>query len=153
MKNFSTYLLVMFMIMFWVFRIIVAFTFSMAWDFVLKPLDMNFEVVLLFVAFVCIVLTIKRSTFGALVYVIGYCLYFGANLYQMFTGGITTSMYLDALVSIFGVLLPIFVLADLMVDRSAKNNPSDKKTDWFYKGKQYDRVFDERADRNEYKLR
>ena len=31
-------------------------------------------------------------------------------------------------------------------------NPKDKKTDWFYKNEQFDRKFDERADRNEYKF-
>ena len=48
MKNLTTYLFVMFMIMFWVFRIIVAVCFNLGVDFVSTPMDLNFEVILLF---------------------------------------------------------------------------------------------------------
>ena len=32
-----------------------------------------------------------------------------------------------------------------------KNNPKDKKTDWFYDNEQFDRKLDERADKNNYR--
>ena len=37
-----------------------------------------------------------------------------------------------------------------LLDRD-KNNPKDKKTDWFYTNEQYDRQLDERADKNNYR--
>ena len=58
----------------------------------------------------------------------------------------------EVLVSAIGVLLPLMVLIDTLADKSRKLNPVDKKTDWFYKSEQFDRKFDERADRNEYKF-
>ena len=48
MKNLTTYLFVMFMIMFWVFRIIVAVCFNLGINFIVTPMDLNFEVILLF---------------------------------------------------------------------------------------------------------
>ena len=39
----------------------------------------------------------------------------------------------------------------MLLDKNRVNNPKDKKTDWFYKGEQYDRQLDERADKNNYR--
>ena len=50
MKNLSSWLIVMFMIMFWAFRIIVALNGSMGTEFMVKPYDNTVEIVLLFVA-------------------------------------------------------------------------------------------------------
>ena len=47
MKNLMSYLLVMFMILFWGFRIMVAVNASLDSDFVVKPTDFTMEVVLL----------------------------------------------------------------------------------------------------------
>ena len=51
MKNFTTYLFVIFMAMFWIFRIIVAFCYNLGVDFVTTPIDFNFEIVLLLLHF------------------------------------------------------------------------------------------------------
>ena len=40
----------------------------------------------------------------------------------------------------------------VLLDKNRKAHPVDKKTDWFYKNEKFDRQFDERADRNEYKF-
>ena len=53
--------------------------------------------------------------------------------------------------SILGLLLPLAVLIDLMLDKNRKENPKDKKTDWFYKNEQFDRKLDDRADKNNYR--
>ena len=61
MKNFSTWILLMFMVMFWVFRVIVALTAQLKMDFGgIEPLNMQMEVILLFVVLLCIVLVVKR---------------------------------------------------------------------------------------------
>ena len=41
---------------------------------------------------------------------------------------------------------------NVLLDKNRKAHPVDKKTVWFYKNEQYDRKFDERADRNQYRL-
>ncbi len=155
MKNFTTYLFVMFMAMFWVFRIIVAFCYNIGVEFITVPLDLNLEITLLFLAFICMILIIKRSMLGAIIYFIGYGLYFGTILYNTVTGVTVVSgvyFYTEILFALIGIILPMAILIDMLLDRNRKANPTDKKTDWFYKGKEYDRQFDERADRNEYKF-
>lgn len=155
MKNLSTYLFVMFMIMFWVFRIIVAFCDNMGIEFITAPYDFNFEIILLFLTFISMILVIKRSIFGAIIYAIGYWLYFGVtifNLIPVITDAPVMQNYIDLVFSAIGIVLPFLILSDLLLDRNRKEHPKDKKTDWFYKNKDYDRKFDERADRNEYKF-
>ena len=72
MRNLSTGLLVMFMAMFWVFRIIVAFTYELGIDFGgITPLNTNLEIILLFVTLLCMVLVVKRKIIGALIYLLG----------------------------------------------------------------------------------
>ena len=44
-------------------------------------------------------------------------------------------------------LYPIKVL----LDKNRKNNPKDKKTDWFYQNEEFDRKLDDRADKNNYR--
>ena len=39
----------------------------------------------------------------------------------------------------------------LLYDKKQEIAPTDKKTDFFYKGDQYDRKYDERADKNNYR--
>ena len=61
MKKMSSWLLTIFIIMFWVFRLIVAFTYNMGINFAIKPLDFNIEMILLFVTFFAILLIVKRK--------------------------------------------------------------------------------------------
>ena len=151
MKNLTTYLFVMFMIMFWVFRIIVAVCFNLGINFIVTPMDLNFEVILLFLTFISVILVIKRSVLGGIIYLIGNGLYFGASIFNAISQTQGTSDYMNIFISFIGIVLPVLVLFDLLLDKNRKAHPVDKKTDWFYKNKDYDRKFDERADRNEYK--
>ena len=155
MKKLSTYLLVMFMGMFWVFRIIVAVLYNLNIEFIIVPHDFIFEVVLLFITLITIILIIKRSIFGAIIYFIAYELYFGTIMLNMISklGDVMTlNISIEFIVTLIGIVLPLSVLIDLLLDKNRKNNPKNKKTDWFYKNKDFDRKFDERADRNEYKF-
>ncbi len=155
MRSMSSYLLLIFMVMFWIFRVIVAFTHAMGIEFAFVPMDMNIEIVLLFVALLCILLVGKRKLLGAIIYVIAYGMYFGVDLYNAIialstnTSGI--SQYASTLSSLIGVAIPLGVLFSLLLDKNRTAHPVDKKTDWFYKNEQFDRQMDERADQNEYK--
>lgn len=158
MKNFSTWMLVMFVVMFWAFRIIVAFTYELRIDFGgIEPINQTMEIILLFVVLVCIILIVKRKMLGALVYLLSYGMYFGTTLVNGFTsmmGDITSvsaGNYLNTFSALIGIILPIAVLLDLLLDKSRKANPKDKKTDWFYNNEKFDRDLDERADKNNYR--
>lgn len=159
MKNLSTWLLAMFMVMFSGFRVIVTITNQQG-----SPLaglvveNLVIEIALIFLTLLCLLFVIKRKLIGALIYAISYGWYYGVGLFNTITGvlvegekiGLNNS--LELLVAGIGVLLPLLVLFDTLVDKGRKINPVDKKTDWFYKNEQFDRKFDERADRNEYKF-
>ena len=150
MKNLTTYLFVMFVIMFWTFRIIVAFCANSEIDFFVKPMDLNFEIILIFLTFVSLILIVKRSMLGGLIYLAGNGLYFGMGIYNTFVNtGINS---IDIIFNFLGIILPILVIFDLLLDHNRKEHPVDKKTDWFYKNKKFDRKLDKRADKNQYKF-
>ena len=158
MKNFSTWILVMFMVMFWILRIIVAISAQFNWDIAgMVPLNQQMEIVLLFVVLICLILVVKRKLVGGLIYLLAYGIYFGvdvANNIQTIIDaieGANVGIYINLFMSIVGIILPIAVLLDLIADKNRKNHPKDKKTDWFYTNEQFDRKLDERADKNNYR--
>lgn len=159
MKNMSTWLLAMFMVMFAGFRVIVTITNQQG-----SPLaglvveNIALEIALIFLTLLCLLLVVKRKMLGAIIYAVSYGWYYGVGLlstiYGILVNGETLGLNnsLEVLVSVIGVVLPLMVLIDTLADKSRKINPVDRKTDWFYKNEQFDRKFDERADRNEYKF-
>ena len=155
MKNFSTWMLVMFMGMVWVFRVIVAVMPEFGTTLGgIAPLNQNLEIILSFVVLVCIVLIVRRKLIGALIYLLAYGMYFGVdviNNIQTVLNGASMETALNVFISIIGIILPIAVLADLLLDKGRKANPKDKKTDWFYNNEQFDRKLDERSDKNNYR--
>ena len=155
MKNFSTWMLVMFMVMFWVFRVIVAVMPEFGTTLGgIAPWNQNLEIILSFVVLVCIVLIVRRKLIGALIYLLAYGMYFGVdviNNIQTVLNGASMETALNVFISIIGIILPIAVLADLLLDKGRKANPKDKKTDWFYNNEQFDRKLDERSDKNNYR--
>ena len=161
MKNFSTWMLVMFMAMFWLLRIVVAVTYEMNIDFGgIEPFNQTMEIILLFVVLVCMILIVKRKIVGALIYLLSYGIYFGGNLLTGLTAFFSNAenvsinqmgMYLNTFVSLIGIIIPVAVLFDLLLDKNRKANPHDKKTDWFYGNEKFDRQMDDRADKNNYR--
>lgn len=159
MKKFSTWMLVMFMILYWILRVVIAVSYDLKWDFAgLVPLNETMEVILLFVVLLCIILVVKRKMLGGLLYLLSYGMYFGTNvidniqnIMNAMTGTVEISQYLNLFMSVIGIILPVAVLFDLLWDRERKENPKDKKTDWFYKNEQFDRQLDDRADKNNYR--
>lgn len=159
MKNLSTWLLAMFMVMFSGLRIILTITNQQG-----NPLggiiieNLALEIGLIFLTLACLVLVIKRKLIGAIIYTVSYLFYYGPGLlntlYGLLVGNNALSIgnSLEILFSAIGVILPLMVLIDTLADKTRKLHPVDKKTDWFYKNEQFDRKFDERADRNEYKF-
>ena len=52
---------------------------------------------------------------------------------------------------LLGIILPLAVLIDLLLDKNRQSHPKDSKTDWFYNNKKYDMEKDERSDKNNYR--
>lgn len=156
MKNLSSWLITIFVMMYWLFRVAVAVTGSMGIDFVVSPIDANVEIALLFIVLICIPFIFKRKLLGAIVYLGAYGWYFGRGLIEnvmKIINNETLSMqtYTEMFFALIGVALPILVVFDILLDKTRTKNPTDKKTDWFYKNEQYDRKLDERADKNNYR--
>ena len=159
MKNFSTWMLVMFMIMFWVFRIIVALGAELNWDLGgIDPLNQQMEIILLFVTLVSLLLVVKRKIIGGLLYLLSYGMYFGIDLVNNAQNLLTAmetqtdvNTYINLFMSLIGMIIPIAVMLDLLMDKGRRNHPKDKKTDWFYDNEEFDRKMDDRADKNNYR--
>lgn len=154
MRTFANWMIAMFMIMYWGFRIVVAYMAANYTEFFVQPIDLTIEIILLFVTVICIVLVFKRNIIGGIIYFISYFGYFGLDLIKaimpVFIGEVVeVSNYMTAFTSFIAIILSFAVLIDLAVDKGRK--PKDKKTDWFYTNKEYDRQLDERADKNNYK--
>ena len=154
MRTFANWMVAFFMIMYWGFRVVVAYEASVYADFFIKPVNLTVEIILLFVTVVCIVLVFKRKLIGAVIYFFSYLAYFGTDLINILKpvfeiGSTEIPNYMGALSSFIGIVLAGAVLLDLSVDKGRK--PKDKKTDWFYTNKEYDRELDERADKNNYR--
>lgn len=156
MKKFSTWLILAMAVIYWILRIIATYTSMMGIDFMIKPLDTNMEITLLFVALLSFVLIAKRTWLGTILYLVAYEGYFGVDIYKNFpnimAGSFSAEEYMNTFFSFIGVVLPLCVLFDLLLDKNRKAHPTDKKTDWFYKNQKFDRQLDERSDKNNYKL-
>ena len=158
MKSLSSWLLVMFMGMFWVFRIVVAFQAQYEQDFGgFIAFNLTIEVILLFLAIICMALVLRRSLIGGIIYLGAYGYYFGGYILincvpSLILGeNISISILQNTMVSAVGLIIALFVFFDLLIARVRRRDPKDKKTDWYFKNDKYDRKYDERADKNEYR--
>ena len=155
MKSLLSYLIIIFVIFFWILRIIVALMGTLEFEFPIKPIDLTFEIIILFITLVAIVLIIKRNILGGLLYFISYLLYFGTStinsVISVIDGTLARTEYVNLLCSIVAIVLSIFALIDVLFNRDRTNTGMNKKTDWFYNNKQFDRQLDERADKNNYR--
>lgn len=156
MKSLSSWLITMFIIMFWILRLIVAITGTLSMDFILKPIDNNIEIILLFVVLALVPFIFKRKIWAAIIYLIAYGYYFGRglieNIMPMINGQVLSAeTYLNMFIALIAIVLPIVAIFDILFDKTRTKNPVNKQTDWFYKNEQYDRKLDERADKNNYR--
>lgn len=157
MKKFSTYLLVMFMVVFWIIRIVITLASELGKDFMgITPINEGFEIAILFATLLCLILIVKRKMLGSLLYLTLHAIYFGGDVAEKLNimaqnEKLTIAQSTDLFFSMIGIILPLAVLIDLLLDKNRKNNPKDKKTDWFYKNEEFDRKLDDRADKNNYR--
>ena len=76
MKKFSTYLLVVFMMLFWVLRIVITLASQLGKSFMgIVPMNETFEIAILFLTLLCVVLIVKRKMIGSLLYLTIHAIY------------------------------------------------------------------------------
>lgn len=155
MKNFSSWLIAMFAIMFWGFRLVGTVLYSIGNEFMFVPSNMTMEIALLFITFICICFMIKRRLLAAVIYLLAHFMYYGPTFITHLMGIIDNTLpmelYMTTLFELFALGLALAALFDVLLDKNRKAHPTDKKTDWFYKNKDYDRKLDDRADKNNYR--
>ena len=155
MKNFSSWLIAMFAFMFWAFRLIGTTLYSIGNEFMFVPTNTAMEVALLFITFICICFMIKRKLLAAVIYIIAHFIYYGPvfaqHFMQLIQNTLPIELYMSTLFELFALGLALAALFDVLLDKNRKAHPTDKKTDWFYKNKDYDRKLDDRADKNNYR--
>ena len=81
MRNFTTWLIVIFGFMFWGFRVVATVAASTGMEFMIKPMDIMVEIPVLFISFMCICFIIKRKILAAVIYLVTHGIYYGCLLY------------------------------------------------------------------------
>ena len=156
MTTLLSYLLTIFAVMFWVFRVVVALFYQLDMDFFATPLNINYEILILFITLPCIALVIKRNIVGAVAYWGIYVAYFGTALYEAFVTAGEEGFSIVNTSNIFciflGVIIPTLVFLDVLVNKHRTLGNGVNPQEWFYKNEKYDRNLDERADKNQYKI-
>lgn len=156
MKNFSTYLLVMFIVMFWILRVMVAIITQTGGNLMgMTSWNITYEIILIFLTLAFLIFIVKRKKIGGVAFLAAYGYYFGTDLYNIITKisseGTDLNSLMNLIAAVIGLALPLFTLLDMLLEKHVRP-ASNKKTDWFFENEQFDRKFDERADRNEYKF-
>lgn len=155
MEIFS-YLLTFLAILFWIFRVIATLLFQLDMSFFATPLNVNVEIAVLFLTLPCLILVIKRNIIGAAGYLAVYASYFGTALYEAIQNvgveGLNITNSANMISILIGVIIPLLTFIDVLINKNRVLGTGKKREDWFYNNKDYDRDFDERADRNQYKF-
>ena len=156
MVSLFSYLITFMAVLFWIFRVIVTIMFDWGKDFFAVPLNEYLEIAVIFATLPCLLLVIKRNIIGAAAYLGIYAAYFGTALYESITkineSGVTIADSANLACVVAGIVIAVLVFIDVLFNKNRSLGKSNKKADWFYDNKDYDREFDERADRNQYRI-
>lgn len=153
MKSLFSYLITILAVIYWIFRVIVSLMYSMGENFICEPINPNIEILILFLTIPSIIFIIRRNAIVATLYFGMYAAYFGTLLYDNvmnMSGNLMRSI--EFLVNTLGVVIPLLVFFDVIIQKRIIKY-ADKNTDWYYTNEKYDREFDERVDRNHYKIK
>ena len=156
MTSLFSYLLTFLAVIFWAFRAVVTVMFQLDNPLFAQPSNLNYEIIVLFLTLPCIVGVCKRNIVFAAGYLALYATYFGNTLYLVVQNatdvGITLINSADMLCTVMGIIIPLLIFFDILLNKNRTIGKGAKKEDWFYANEEYDRKFDERADRNQYKF-
>ena len=148
-----SYMVNMFAIMFWLFRVYVALMVSSGSEIQFTTPGLELEITVIFITLISIFMIFKRNLIFASIYLGTYFAFFTYGSALM-NGNISTNkQLLNAMVIIAGIIIALLNFLDVMFNKNRKGSTKDNKTDWFYATDKYEREYDERADRNQYKIR
>ena len=148
-----SYMVNMFAIMFWLFRVYVALMVSSGSEIQFTTPGLELEITVIFITLISIFMIFKRNLIFASIYLGTYFAFFTYGIALM-NGNISTNkQLLNAMVMIAGIIIALLNFLDVMFNKNRKGSTKDNKTDWFYAKDKYEREYDERADRNQYKIR
>lgn len=155
--GFSTMLLMIFAVFFWMFRVTLALVSQAGFDLIgIVPANLTIEIILIFFTLVCLILIAKGKLIGPILYVLSYGYYFGLDLFSRLStigqAGMALEDITNIVASALGILLSVLLLIDAITIKAKKGKTKNQQADWFFDNEQFDRKFDERADRNEYKF-
>lgn len=159
MKSVFSWLISSLVVVFWIFRIVVALFATFEVEFMATPSDINLEIALIFLTLPCIVMIFKRKVLGGIVHFGLYAWYFGTELVMIMqnilennTEVVSTSITINVIFACTAILISLANLLDLFFARHRKSENPSKRVDWFYKNEDYDRKIDERSDKNNYRI-
>ena len=159
MTSAFSYMLTFMGIIFWLVRTVIAVMEYLGKAFICTTLNLNIEIIVIFATLICFLFVIKRNLIGAAFYLGINGAYFGTALFNSLMKitdaeyGLATNTTIDLLLAVMGILIPLFTFLDILINKNRKNTTLNSKVGWFYDNEQFDRKFDERADRNEYKIK
>jgi hypothetical protein len=159
MTSLFSYLITIFGVLFWFFRIIVAYCDTTGTSFICEPMNSQIEILILFLTVPLFVMILKRSLIGATLYLGIYGAYFGTAIYNTVkqfsdtADGIGMVDGMNMVAAVIGIIIPLLTFLDILFNKNRLSVSKDKDSDWYYKNEKYDREMDERADRNQYKIR
>ncbi len=135
-----SYLIMFFGIFFWILRAVICLFASMQQELAVVPMNLNLEIALLFASVPCFALIVKRNIIGATVFFGIYGAYFGTELMNQFSA--PSMNMLTVVIDIIGILIPLFIFMDILLNKNGKKFGSTKKTDWFFDNAEFDREHD-----------
>ena len=143
------------MIIFLIFRVFVVVKAQSGEAFIVSPIDINVEIGLIFISFICILLVMRRLKVGGVIYALTFFAYFGVDIYNQIMKVFTDSEFnlnigMNFISSIFGIIMGILALMNI-ASYNVKVE-KDVKTEWFYDNKSLDREKDKRDDNNNYRI-
>jgi hypothetical protein len=143
----------MFAIMFWLFRVYVALMISGGSEIPFTTPGIEMEIAVIFITLISIFMIFRRNLIFASIYLGTYFAFFTYGIALMNGNISTNTQLLNAMLMILGILIALLNFLDVMFNKNRKGSTKDNRTDWFYATDKYEREFDERADRNQYKIR
>lgn len=155
MRTMSHYLIIMLSVILFIFRLIVVFTTVLGIEFAVQSINVNYEMIFLVIMLISIILMTKSKLSGAIIFLISSIAYYGPTLLNQLiylsNNTISIEAAMQIVISLICVIIPIFAFFIIAFAKQQERKPVDKKTDFFYKNEAYDRKYDERADKNNYR--
>lgn len=150
-----SYFCTMMAVMFWIFRLILAIAPSMSLEIPFETTNLEIEIIVLFLSIIGLIGVFKRKTFLTAIYLGVYFAFFGYEVYSITQGKekIEGKDLINVVLSISGIVIAALNFVDVLINPERKGKKRNTKTDWYYNTDKYERELDERADKNQYKIK